>query len=130
MAITPDGTKAYVVNGNSGTVSVIDTATNTVGATVTVGTAPYGVAITPDGTSAYVTNDGSNTVSVIDTATNTVSATVTVGTLPTGWPSPPTGPRPTWRIHFGHRERHRHRHQHGQRHRDGGHTPLRSSHHP
>jgi YVTN family beta-propeller protein len=61
-------------------VSVIDTATNTVVATVPVGSFPFGVAITPDGTHAYVTNQDSHTVSVIDTATNTVVATVPVGT--------------------------------------------------
>lgn len=69
------GLRAYVVNEFGGTVSVIDTATNTVGATVTVGTDPFFVAITPDGTKAYVTNDLS--VSVIDTSNNTVIATIT-----------------------------------------------------
>ena len=39
-------------------VSVIDTATNTVVATVPVGSAPFGVAVNPAGTFAYVTNDG------------------------------------------------------------------------
>ena len=52
--------------------------TNTVVATVTVGSAPYGVAITPDGTRVYVSNTLSNNVSVIDTSTNTVMATVAV----------------------------------------------------
>jgi YVTN family beta-propeller protein len=61
---------------------VIATATNTVEATVTVGTFPEGVAVTPDGKHAYVTNEGDGTVSVIDTATNTVAATVVVGTFP------------------------------------------------
>ena len=64
---------------SNGTVSVIDTATNTVTATVDVGTAPFGVAVNPDGTKVYVANYGSDTVSVIDTATNTVTATVPVG---------------------------------------------------
>src|SRR5256885_2255641 len=71
-------TRAYVTNIISNTVSVIDTATNTVVATIPVGLAPLGVAITPDGTRAYVAN-GSNIVSVIDTATNTVVATIPVG---------------------------------------------------
>src|SRR5262249_33737345 len=70
VAITPDGTHAYVTNF-TGTVSVIATATNTVVATVPVGNNPSGVAITPDGTHAYVANSFSGTVSVIDTATNT-----------------------------------------------------------
>jgi YVTN family beta-propeller protein len=64
---------------NSGSVSVIDTATNTVPATVSVGSSPQGVAVNPAGTRVYVANAGSNSVSVIDTATNTVVATVSVG---------------------------------------------------
>src|SRR5262249_19515421 len=47
VAITPDGTHAFVTNQNSNTVSVIETATNTVVATVPVGAAPFAVAITP-----------------------------------------------------------------------------------
>src|SRR5207244_4394958 len=78
IAITPDGTRAYVTNFTSNNVSVIDTSTNTVVATATVGSAPYGVAITPDGTRVYVSNTLSNNVSVIDTSTNTVMATVAV----------------------------------------------------
>jgi YVTN family beta-propeller protein len=68
----------------SNSVSVIDTASNTVVATVGVGMNPFGVAITPDGTRAYVTNANSSSVSVIDTASNTVVATVGVGGLPEG----------------------------------------------
>jgi YVTN family beta-propeller protein len=83
VAITPDGSQAYVTNARGGTVSVIDTGTATVSATVAVGTGPVGVAITPDGSHAYVTtSEGeptAGTVSVIDTATDTVSATITLG---------------------------------------------------
>lgn len=71
---------AYVVNdGNPGSVSVIDTTTNNVVNTVTVGNSPNAIAITPDGTRAYVTNGGSDFVSVIDVATNTVVDQVVVG---------------------------------------------------
>ncbi|MGB9941091.1 PKD domain-containing protein [Methanosarcina sp.] len=79
---------AYITNINSNTVSVIDTATNTVTDTVNVGYGPQGVAVTPDGTKVYVTNPGNgyqypdSTVSVIDTATNTVTKTVSVGVHP------------------------------------------------
>jgi YVTN family beta-propeller protein len=62
--------------------AVISTATNTVTATVVVGSRPYGVAVTPDGSRVYVANGFSDTVSVISTATNTVTATVAVGTEP------------------------------------------------
>ncbi len=65
---------------------MIDTATNTVTTTVTVGGVPFWAAITPDGKHVYVTQDYTTvtpgTVSVIDTATNTVTTTVTVGTEP------------------------------------------------
>ncbi|WP_368908890.1 hypothetical protein, partial [Bacillus wiedmannii] len=40
----PDGTLAYVTNQGSNTVSVINTATNTVIDTVPVGVAPTGIA--------------------------------------------------------------------------------------
>jgi len=76
VAITPNGAFAYTANAAASTVSVIDTATNKVMATVPVGTTPHGVAITPDGQSAYVGNEYSSTVSVIDTRTNTVVDTV------------------------------------------------------
>ncbi|MGA5821110.1 Ig-like domain repeat protein [Kitasatospora sp. NPDC094028] len=83
VAITPDGLHAYVANKGGNTVSLIETATNTVTTTIPVGTAPFDVAITPDGLHAYVTNNGGNTVSVIETATNTIAATIPVGTAPT-----------------------------------------------
>ena len=52
-------------------------ATNTVTATVTVGSGPIGVSVTPNGEYAYVTNHDSGSVSVISTATNRVTVTVT-----------------------------------------------------
>jgi YVTN family beta-propeller protein len=70
---------------------VIDTASNTVTATVFVGSTPEGIAITPDGAFAYVTNLGSGNVSVIDTATNSVTATATVGSFPDGVAITPDG---------------------------------------
>jgi YVTN family beta-propeller protein len=82
VAVNSAGTKVYVVNYGAGTVSVIDTSSNTVSATVTVGANPYGVAVNPAGTKVYVANSGAGTVSVIDTSSNTVSATVTVGANP------------------------------------------------
>ncbi|MFA7522924.1 MAG: YncE family protein [Halothiobacillaceae bacterium] len=73
---------AYITNGGDNTVSVIDTATNAVTATVAVGSQPDGVAVSPDGTRVYVANYIDGTVSVIDTATNAVVDTVTVGNGP------------------------------------------------
>jgi YVTN family beta-propeller protein len=45
VAINPNGAFAYVTNSSSGNVLVIDTATNTVVATVPVGLGPFGVAV-------------------------------------------------------------------------------------
>src|SRR5262249_58331827 len=50
VAVSPDGSKVYVANENSNTVSVIDTATNTVvGSPIPVGRAPvaFGLFIQP-----------------------------------------------------------------------------------
>lgn len=69
---------AYVTNGDSNSVSVMDIATNGVVATIPVGSNPRGVAVSPTGARVYVTNQVSNDVSVIDTATNTVIATIPV----------------------------------------------------
>jgi YVTN family beta-propeller protein len=81
-----------VANFGSTTVSVIATASNTVLATVGVGTSPYGVTVTPDGQHAYVANFGSNTVSVIATASNTVvGGPIPVGTGPVGVAVTPDG---------------------------------------
>jgi YVTN family beta-propeller protein len=72
---------AYITNNDDNTVSVIDTASDTVIATIPVTPRPGGVAVTPDGSRAFVTGDDGNynTVSVIDTASNTVTAAITVG---------------------------------------------------
>ena len=72
-------TRAYVTNSQDNTVSVIDTATASVIATVPVGLSPSGVAVTPNGRFAYVANQLGSTVSVISAASNTVVATVPVG---------------------------------------------------
>ena len=84
-------TRAYVANAQDNSVSVIDTATNSVIATVAVGLGPAAVALTPDGRFAYVANQLGNTVSVISAASNTVVATVPVGTFPRDIAITPTG---------------------------------------
>jgi|SRR6516225_4903775 YVTN family beta-propeller protein len=86
------GQSAYVANLRSNTVSVLNTATNTVTATIPVGSSPLGVAVSPDGTRVYVANSSSNDVSVIDVATYcTVTATIPVGSGPHGVAVSPDG---------------------------------------
>jgi YVTN family beta-propeller protein len=74
-----------VANNSSNTVSVLDTASNTVTATAAVGTNPAGVGVNPAGTRVYVANQNGNTVSVLDTGSNTVIATVAVGSFPSAF---------------------------------------------
>ncbi|HTF72680.1 MAG TPA: beta-propeller fold lactonase family protein [Edaphobacter sp.] len=81
VAILPDGSKAYVANTISGTVSMIklNIKNGLIGRAsvhIPVGTEPYGLALTPNGHKLYVTNARSNSVSVIDTSTDTVIKTI------------------------------------------------------
>jgi YVTN family beta-propeller protein len=80
VAVNPNGRFAYVVNVDSGIkafVSVIDTASNRVIATVPVGRGAGGMAVTPDGRFVYVASSNFyGTVSVIDTTSNSVVATI------------------------------------------------------
>ena len=84
VAFNPSGTLAYVTNTHSGNVSVIDTATNTVANTITLGYSyPNSVAFNPSGTLAYVafitaSSTAETTIDVIHTSTNTVS-TINLG---------------------------------------------------
>ncbi|WP_431234657.1 beta-propeller fold lactonase family protein [Mycolicibacterium psychrotolerans] len=86
---TPAAGKLYVtnfgLNGTGNTVSVLNTATNQVTATITLpapAVGPQGVAMSPDGTRVWVGSTQGKTVSVIDTATNTVIKTLPLSTEP------------------------------------------------
>ena len=71
-----------VANSVSGTVSVISGLTNTVIATVPVGTNPEAIAADPDTNRVYAANYESATVSVISGQANTVTDTIPVGAYP------------------------------------------------
>ena len=79
VAITPNGATAYVADAYDGTVVPIDTATNTAGTPITVGSDPVSIAIAPNGVTAYVVNDGDGTVTPINTATNTAGTPISAG---------------------------------------------------
>ncbi|MBI1815238.1 MAG: YncE family protein [Deltaproteobacteria bacterium] len=79
---------AYVSNSGDNTISVIDTSTNTVTATIPVGSSPGALAVSPDGAQVYVANRGDGvspgSLTVVSTASNSVIATVPVGINPAG----------------------------------------------
>jgi YVTN family beta-propeller protein len=93
---------AYIPNHYSGSVSVIDTSTNIVVATVNVGGWPTTAAVNPAGTRVYVSDRYSSFVSVIDTSTNTVIATVNdVGNQLIGVAVNPAGTRVYVTAYYG-----------------------------
>lgn len=65
IAITPDGTQAYVTDRNGNSVRVVELSSGDVLFTLPVGNAPQRVAIAPDGLSAVVTNNAAGTVTII-----------------------------------------------------------------
>ena len=71
-----------MVNSGAGTVSVIDTASASVVATVTVGANPVAIAVDSTRHLAYVVNKAANSVSILDETTNTVTGTLPVGQGP------------------------------------------------
>jgi YVTN family beta-propeller protein len=81
VALTPDGTRAYVAT--SGGVVIVDLATNTVATTLTAGTTPVDVTISPDGRFAWVMNQGGPTISklAIDTPPAITTPSVPNGSL-------------------------------------------------
>lgn len=82
VAITPDGTKAVVVNVLSGNCSIIDLATKTVETILPIGERAQGVAITSDSRWAVVCGMETGAVSIVDLSVNAVVANVATGTRP------------------------------------------------
>ncbi|MFA6066739.1 MAG: YncE family protein [Candidatus Babeliaceae bacterium] len=101
VTINAAGTKAYVTNSNSTTITIIDIASNTVTGTIGGFDGPSGMVITPGGTFAYVNNYGGpggvgsgngTTVRVVNLNTNLiVGAPITVGQAPAALAITPDG---------------------------------------
>lgn len=88
---SPDNSKVYVcdqgiVNNQpvSNKVYVIETSSNLVTRTITVGNGAHGVVTDIEGTEIFVTNINDNTVSVIDASTYEVKQTIVVEAAPNG----------------------------------------------
>src|SRR5215471_781394 len=82
IAITPDGSTAFVANYGSNSVTPIRTVSRRAGAPIPVGRQPWAIAITPDGKTAYVLDWGGAAVTPISTATNRAAPAIPVGSYP------------------------------------------------
>lgn len=82
VVVTPDGRTAYATNGTDNSVTVIDTESMEVVATIPVGEYPHGLRPSPGGKWVYVANAKGSSVSVIDTAKNQEIAQIEVGERP------------------------------------------------
>ena len=83
VAIHPNDQEAYVTNGITGTVSVVNLGQRRVVATIKGFTEPRGCALTADGSLLYVANHTAGTVSIVDTASRNIVGAVDVGRNPT-----------------------------------------------
>ena len=98
-------------------VTPVNLATNTAGASIGVGSDPTAIAITPNGQTAYVTSY-SGTVTPIDIATNTAGTAISLNsptypdTYPKGIAITPDGEPVCGKWHR-HGHPYRHRHQYG-----------------
>ena len=75
------GARAYVVNSDANSVSVVDTVTSAV-KNIAVGEYPLDVAVSPDGRRAYVVNNLDDSLSILRSATDSVATTLPVGARP------------------------------------------------
>lgn len=101
VTINKEGTKAYITNSNSTTITIIDIPSNIVAGTITGFDGPSGMVITPDGKRAYVNNYGApggagsgnaTTVRVVDLTTNAIiGAPITVNQAPAALTITPDG---------------------------------------
>ncbi len=92
IGLTPDGTTVFVVNPDSGSVSAIDTASETKLAEIVVGRDPRLLALSPDGQRLYVTSQASATLTILATHPFSVLTKLRVGPEPYGVVAAPTGP--------------------------------------
>lgn len=82
---------AYVANEGSGSLSIIDTATDAVVGDIPAGKKPRGTVITRDGLTAYVSDQPNNRLLVIDLAQRKVSGEIALGESPEGVGLSPDG---------------------------------------
>lgn len=82
--VSADDQKLYLSNGRAGTISVIDTHSDELLASIKVGTRPWGIGLSPDGKYLFSANGPSNDVSVVELATEKEVVRIKAGSSPWG----------------------------------------------
>lgn len=91
VAILPDGRKAYVTNGDIGTVSVLNMDTMSIVSTIDAGGITNKLTASPDGKRVYVADTRNDRILLIDTASDTVTGYWSLGLTPTDVVASPDG---------------------------------------
>lgn len=91
LSFSQAATTAYVANLASGSLSVLDTSSNTISDTIPLSINTYGAAVNPAGTRVYIVDNLNNTLTVLNTADNSIVDTVSVGDYPVAVTVNPAG---------------------------------------
>ena len=76
VALNPDGSRAYITNIGSGSLTVVDLETGERVANIATGDGAEGVSVDATGRHIWVTNRGADTITVLDTASHRVVAEI------------------------------------------------------
>ncbi len=82
IAISSDGTAAYITHPDIGLLTRLDIKTRTVAATAHVGGQPFGIAAAPDGGALYVSDWSGDRILRIDARSLAITGTLPVGRSP------------------------------------------------
>ena len=93
VAVLPDGSRAFVANIGSGSVTVIDLQGATKITDIPTGAGAEGLALSPDASLLWVTNRDADTLSLVDTGTLEITATIACPEFPIRVAITPDGAR-------------------------------------
>jgi YVTN family beta-propeller protein len=93
VALSPDGSRAWVANIGSGSLSALDLATGKLLAKIETGKGSEGLDVTPDGREVWVGNRDGDTLSIVDTAKLAESVELPCGKFPIRVKLTPDGKR-------------------------------------
>ncbi len=91
LAVAPDGSRAFVANIGSGSVTAIDLEKAERIANIGAGEGAEGIDITPDGREVWITNRAADTVTVIDASSLEVLKELRAGSFPIRAKATPDG---------------------------------------